>query len=349
VNGKIKKVRHIQCIWAYAKFYYVANKVPFIVPFERNHHFTGREFQLTTLEEKLSKQSQTTKLAITGLGGVGKTQLLLEFIYRTREKHKNCTVNWIPATNMESLEQAYLEVARQLCVPGWQKDKANVKRLVQKHLSEENSGQWLLVFDNADDIDMWISKSSSNQEFDNLTDYFPRSNRGKIMFTTRDRKIAVKLAHSNILEVHEIAEDVATDLLENCLVDPALVDNKPDTKALLNELTYLPLAIVQAAAYINENGITIADYLSLLRDQEEEMIDLLSEEFEDAGRYRNARNPVATTWLVSIEQIRHRDPLAAEYLSFMACVDSKDIPQSLLPPGPSRKKEIEAIGTLDAY
>ena len=61
-------------------------------------------------------------------------------------------------------------------------------------------------------------------------------------------------------------EDVATDLLKKCLVDPDLVNNKPDTKALLNELTYLPLAIAQAAIYINENGIAIADYLSLLED-----------------------------------------------------------------------------------
>jgi hypothetical protein len=91
------------------------------------------------------------------------------------------------------------------------------------------------------------------------------------------------------------------------------------------------------------------DYLSLLADQEEAVIDLLSEEFEDDGRYQNIKNPVATTWLVSFEQIRHRDPLAADYLSFMCCIDSKDIPRSLLPPGSSRKKEMEAIGTLNAY
>jgi hypothetical protein len=61
------------------------------------------------------------------------------------------------------------------------------------------------------------------------------------------------------------------------------------------------------------------------------------------------KNLVATTWLISFEQIQKRDPLAAEYLSFMACINSKDIPQSLLPAGQSRKKEIAAIGTLDAY
>ncbi len=133
------------------------------------------------------------------------------------------------------------------------------------------------------------------------------------------------------------------------MINPDLVQNRPDITALLKELTCLPLAIVQAAAYINENGIAFADYLSLLTEQEEDVIDLLSEEFEDDGRYENTKNPVATTWLISFEQIRHRDALAANYLSFIACIDPKAIPQSLLPLGPSRKKEIEAIGTLNAY
>jgi tetratricopeptide (TPR) repeat protein len=118
---------------------------------------------------------------------------------------------------------------------------------------------------------------------------------------------------------------------------------------LLAQLTYLPLAIVQAAAYINENQIVLVDYLSLLAEQEEDVVDLLSEEFEDDWRYHNVKNPVAVIWLISFEQIRHRDPLAADYLSFMACVDLKNVPQSLLPPGQSRKKELGAIGTLNAY
>jgi hypothetical protein len=72
---------------------------------------------------------------------------------------------------------------------------------------------------------------------------------------------------------------------------------------------------VQAAACINENSIALGDYLSLLKEQEESVIELLSEEFEDDWRYQSVKNPVATTWLISFEQIRHRDPLAAEYLS----------------------------------
>ncbi|RDW63598.1 hypothetical protein BP6252_11143 [Coleophoma cylindrospora] len=321
-----------------------------IVPFNRNPNFTGRESLLAVLEEKLFVAGQPTKYTVTGLGGVGKTQLVLELVYRIKDKHRACSVIWIPATNIESLHQAYFDIARQLSIPGWEDTTTDAKKLIQSYLSDESAGQWLLVFDNADDINMWITKSGSEAGASRLIDCLPRSEQGCIVFTSRDRKTAVKLAQHNVIEVPEMNEEMATQLLQKSLIDTDLIkNNKADATALLERLTYLPLAIVQAVAYINENGITFADYLVLLADQEEEVIDLLSEEFEDEWRYRELKNPVAITWLISFEQIRQRDSLAAEYLSFMCCIEPKDIPQSILPPGPSRKKEIEAIGTLDAY
>ncbi|KAK5072432.1 hypothetical protein LTR64_005098 [Lithohypha guttulata] len=341
---------------------FVATDAPWIVPFERNSRFTGRETQLAELEGKLFAKDHTSKIAITGLGGVGKTQLVLELLYRTKERYKGCSIIWIPATTIESLHQGYLTVAQQLDIPECEDEKADVKKLVQDHLSKEDVGPWLLVFDNADDIDMWMVATRTREHEDievsvrkssggsrRLIDYLPRNKRGCIIFTTRNRKAAVKLAQPNIITVPEMKEKAARELLQKCLASPALVDNLQDVTALLAELTYLPLAITQAAAYITENGITLSDYLLLLGEKEEETIDLLSEDFEDYGRYRDVKNPVATTWLISFEQIRRSDPLAAEYLSFIACVNPRDVPQSLLPPGPSRKKEIEAIGTLAAY
>jgi tetratricopeptide (TPR) repeat protein len=326
---------------------YKARTRTWIVPFERNSCFTGREPELTKLQKALFIGNQTTKIAITGLGGVGKTQLALELVYRVSTKYKHCSVIWIPATNEESLEQAYLDIAKQLGISGYENDKADVKKLVQSHLSDESVAQWLLVFDNADDIGLWTD--TSRQGSKRLIDYLPQNKRGSIIFTTRDKKTAVKLAPRGIVEVPEMDETVGKQLLQKCLIDQDLINNQADVTALLVQLTYLPLAIIQATAYINENGISLGDYLSLLAEKEEEVIDLLSEEFMDEGRYRDVKNPVATTWLISFEQIHHRDPLAADYLSFMACVDPKDIPWSLLPPGQSRKMEIEAIGTLKAY
>ena len=290
-------------------------------------------------------EGRTSKCAIWGLGGVGKTQVLLELVYRTRDKYPNCSILWIPATDRESLHQGYLNVANKLGIPV-SDNKADVKLLVQAFLSEDSAGQWLLVFDNADEIDMWIPWGAEH-ESDCLIDRLPRSKHGSIVFTTRDRNTAVKLAQQSIVDVSQMDEDIATQLLQKCVVNQDLADQ--DTKSLLIHLTYLPLAIVQAASYINENGISLVDYLLLLERQEEEVIDLLSEEFEDDGRYRNIKNPVATTWFISFKKIQQRDPLAADYLSFMACVGSKDIPLSLLPPGPSPKKETDAIGLLNAY
>lgn len=108
-----------------------------IIPFERNSRFTGREFQLKQLWELFSQTgNQTKKIAITGLGGIGKTQLVLELVHQIKEKHKTCSVIWIPVTNMESLHQAYMNVARQLSIPNLEDNKTDIKLLVQKHLSK---------------------------------------------------------------------------------------------------------------------------------------------------------------------------------------------------------------------
>jgi Cdc6-like AAA superfamily ATPase len=127
------------------------------------------------VEEKLFVGGRTIKVAITGFGGVGKTQLVLELIYRIKDKYRNCSVIWIPATNMESLHQAYLYIAQQLKIPGSDEDKADAKKLVQGYLSKESAGRWLLVFDNTDDVNMWITQSGTGPGSGRLIDYLPRS------------------------------------------------------------------------------------------------------------------------------------------------------------------------------
>jgi hypothetical protein len=122
-----------------------------------------------------------------------------------------------------------------------------------------------------------------------------------------------------------------------------------DANDLLEQLTYLPLAIVQAASFIDKNDIRLRDYISLLGNQEKRAIELLIRDFEDDGRYQDVKNPVATTWIISFEQIRKNDSLASDYLTFMACIDAKDIPLTLLPPGPSPLERTVAMGTLKAY
>jgi tetratricopeptide (TPR) repeat protein len=326
-------------------------RIKWIVPFERNSCFTGRESELTKLEKQLYTEGGPKKIAVIGLGGVGKTSLVVELAYRIRKNHEDCSIFWIPATNFESLQQAYLNICQQLRLSGGDDKNEDPKRLLQRYLSQASAGQWLLVFDNADDISMWTGSQGSDWVSDRLIDYLPTSQVGRIVFTSRDRKTAYNLVQRSelIVEVPELSEDVATQLLQKHIPGLDLVTHEDDVKSLLKLLTYLPLAIVQAASYINQNNESLATYISLLTDQEEEVIGLLSEHFEDDSRYRDVKNPVAMTWLISFEQIRVRDPLAAEFLSFIACVDSKDVPLSLLPPGPSRREEINALGTLNAY
>jgi hypothetical protein len=72
-----------------------------IVPFERNPDFTGRNFELSSIKTKLFRTENAAKtIAITGLGGIGKMQLALELLHQIKEMHRSCSVIWIPATNL---------------------------------------------------------------------------------------------------------------------------------------------------------------------------------------------------------------------------------------------------------
>ena len=325
-------------------------KAGWSVPLTRNKRFVGRNLELGELETKLFSDGYHSRVAITGLGGVGKTQIVLELAYRTRDHRPDCSVFWVPAASVETIQQAYLDIGRQLQIQV-QGEKEDMIKLVQDTLSLESTGEWLLILDNADDINMWLNDIDIGTRSTRLIDCLPRSNQGSIVLTTRNRKAAVKFAPGTIIQVPEKDEDIAMQMLKNSLNNQEILNDDPTALDFLSRLAFLPLAIVQATAYINENDISLQKYLSLWDDKEENVITVLSKDFEDEGRYRsqNQKNPVATTWLISFEQIRHRDELAVKYLSFMSCLDPKMIPQSLLPPAETIGKALEAIGTLTAY
>ncbi|KAL4867588.1 hypothetical protein BDV12DRAFT_186521 [Aspergillus spectabilis] len=322
------------------------------IPFPKNEGFVGRDGQLSQLEDFLFSSGRQHKVAITGLGSVGKTQIALEFAYRTQQSRPDCSIYWIPATNLENLQRTFFNIAQQLQLPGLEEEGADIKKLVKDYLCDSSAGQWLLIFDNADDIDMWFGKSEGNVEPCRLSDYVPWSRTGSVLFTTRFKKVASKLAMQNVIRVPELDEARALELLSKRLVDKSLLQDGDQAALLLKQLTYLPLAIVQAASYINENCLsTLSEYLSLLSAKEEEVIDLLSEEFEDDWRPHDTTNPVAATWLISFERVQRTNRLATDILSFMACIEPTEIPESLLPlpQGESRKAFVESIGVLEGY
>ncbi|GLI75984.1 hypothetical protein PoHVEF18_004250 [Penicillium ochrochloron] len=287
-----------------------------------------------------------SRAALCGLGGVGKTQIAVELAYQAREQFPDCSIFWIPAVNPESIHQAYVGMANQLGIGFSDAEKDDLPRRVNQYLSQESSGRWLLIVDNADDIEAW---TPDNLSVSGVTkDRLPHSPIGAVIFTTRSLKVARHLAPHWIVEIPEMDEQGATKLLGSYLFKKSLMNNYKNTKRLLERLTYLPLAIVQAASFINENGSDISTYISLLDGHEQDAINLLSEDFEDRGRYKSSRNPVAATWLTSFSQIHKQNPLAAEYLSLLACIECCNVPVSLLQ-FPNSIEHQRALGVLQAY
>ena len=283
-------------------------------------------------------------MAITGLGGVGKTQIALELVYQVREKIQECSTFWIPSTSMEKIEQAYIGISDHLRLHD--ATPADVKMRVKAHLSSKKAGPWLLIIDNADDMNIWTTSNSSSPP---LKTYIPQSECGFVLFTTRNRQLATKLVGPEGINISQMDDKMATDLLRASLIDKDLMNDHRATTQLLHHLSCLPLAIIQAASYINETEISITTYVSLLQRQESVMVELLSQDFEDEWRYAETNNLVAVTWLISFHQIQGLNPLATDYLSFMSCIDPRDIPKSLLPPDSSQVKQQNALGPLKAY
>jgi hypothetical protein len=312
------------------------------VPLLRNKRFVGRDETLVTLRDMLFVQ-ESQRVALVGLGGVGKTQVALELAFWTKENKADWSVFWVPALSEATFEQAYTDIASQLEIR--RGDDQDVKESVRQYLSSDAAGQWLLVVDNADDVELVCGDPRTPE---GLEWYLPQSQNGRIVFTTRSRDIAMKVAEERV-KLDEFSLTEAKRLLEKLVTRKELIDDAASVTELLHELTCLPLAITQAAAYLERNEVSIAEYLRLLRNTEKDMVDLLSEELPDRTRYKEAKHAVATTWMVSFDKIRQQDPNAADLLSFMSQIEPKSIPQSLLPELDSKVQAVSAIGTLCGY
>ncbi|KAH8733178.1 kinesin light chain 1 [Phaeosphaeriaceae sp. PMI808] len=301
------------------------------LPFPRNELFVGRETQLRSIEQTILVQVTHRRLTIYGLGGCGKSALALEFAYRALAKHARRLVFWVPAISRESFELAYREIATRLRIPGITDDNIDINKLVKETLSAESFGNWLMIVDNADDPAVLLGPANSDPKSARLGDYLPYSCRGAILFTTRSRKAAGNLTPGHVLELKDMSQGEARQLLARRITEEALLDDLVAVDRLLSILAYLPLAIVQAAAFINTNNISASDA----------EIELFSEQFEDPSRYREMDSTIAKTWHISFDQIRKQDQLAADYLSFMACIDRVNIP--------NRLQQVKALGTLTGY
>jgi len=315
------------------------------IPFLKNHQFVGRRAELEFLERRLVKAQDCQRLAVVGLGGMGKTQLVLSFAYSVAEQHPEMSVFWIPALSLEAFVRAIEEIAQQLGIRSATNQGEDVKELVKLHLSAPTAGKWLLIVDNADDIELLEPSTGS----DGLLRYLPESRLGVTIFTTRTSSVAQRLARSDVLRLKKPTRDEAAELLERALVDADSLKDQAVVTNFLTELEHLPLAITQAAAYININEMSISEYSRLLQSTDDDVLYLMSAEIRDSTRYEESSSAVATTWIVSFKQILERDAIAADLLQYISCIEWKGIPRSILPTVRPEARTLNAIGTLRSY
>ncbi|KKP03906.1 hypothetical protein THAR02_03994 [Trichoderma harzianum] len=314
----------------------------FFVPFAENYSFVGRESVVKLLIDTLSNKRKN-RVALVGMGGVGKTQVALKIAYMVESNEPECSVLWLPAFSMAGFEQACADLVRKLNFPRTKDD--DPRELIQQHLSSEHVGRWLLILDNVDSEDI-LRGSESVQ---GIYAYLPRSRNGQILVTTRWRKIAVDFAKQNVIEIAEMEHTDAKNLLHTSLNSEHSMWDDQVVNELLHLLTYLPLAIAQAAAYMDIFKVPIDEYLRICHHSQQDMMELLRSQYQDDSLYDESQGAVATTWLISFGQLQKYNSVAAKLLFFILWIEPQAIPRSILPDVGSEQETLRAIGTLSSF
>lgn len=302
----------------------------------------GRDGVVKSLIDTLSDKRKD-RVALVGMGGVGKTQVALRIAYIVENKEPACSVLWLPAFSMAGFEHACTDLVKELNLPSTKHDDA--RELIQQHLSSERAGRWLLILDNADSEEVLQGSEGVN----GIYAYLPRSRGGHILVTTRWRKIAVGLAKQNVIEITEMEHTDAKNLLYSSLNSDHSMWDDHVVNELLRLLTYLPLAIAQAVAYMDIFKVPIEEYLRLCRHSQQDMMELMRNQYQDDTLYHESQGAVATTWLISVSQLQKYNTAAAKLLFFIMWIEPQAIPQSMLPDVGSEQEKIKAIGTLSSF
>lgn len=293
------------------------------VPYLRNPYFTGREVVLEHVQKMLSTdkvtaltQPWTPPQALSGLGGIGKTQIAVEYAHRFRNTY-HC-VFWMSAASRETLIADFVVLAGLLNLPQKQEQDqmsrvAEVKKWLDAH------DQWLLIFDNADDLEM-------------AYEFLPTGGTGYILLTTRAQATG-SVAQSIEVEKMERQEGTLL-LLRRARVLPVGVplDQTPEKeRAKAEEIVLamdgLPLALDQAGAYIEETRCSLSEYLDRYRQREFNLL------HRRGGLGSAHPDPVATTWFLSFEQVEQQSGMAADLLRFCAFLFADTIPEEMIVAG----------------
>ncbi|KAF4631476.1 hypothetical protein G7Y89_g6649 [Cudoniella acicularis] len=295
-----------------------------VIPFSRDIDFVERGIILDQIHQKYAVLGSRT--ALVGLGGVGKSQLAIEYAYRTRELSPETWVFWVHASNAARFEQSFREIANSVKISGRQNQQANIFQLVHDWLRDDRKGKWVLILDNVDNASFLVEARSTSQDgqtngidYGNsrpLVSYLPQCLNGSILITTRSKNAALKLVEQrDIIAIEPMSRADALALLERKL---GWHDDGDDAVELAVALEFIPLAIVQAAAYISQK---VPRY---------SVQNLLNYEGEQLRRDLEAKNSITITWQISFDYIQEIRPSAAELLSLMSFFDRQGIPETLL-------------------
>ncbi len=269
----------------------------------RNPNFTGRVELLEALRDQLTdKLTALLPHTLHGLGGVGKTQVAVEYVWQFASSYD--LVWWVPAEQPALIRSSLASLATRLGIsPGEDVEKT----LVAVHdalRTHRPYRRWLLVFDNADrpdDLDRFLSTPG-----------------GHILITSRNR------AWSGVAETVEVdvfSRDESTELIRRRLPEVSTLD----ADQLAESVGDLPLALEQAAAWMLATATPVPEYLRLLAEQ---VGPLLQE-----SPPTNYPLPVAATWGLAFDQLSRQAPAAVQLLELCSFLGSEPVSVRLLPMG----------------
>ena len=212
---------------------------------------------------------------------------------------------WVHASSSARFQEAYQDIAERLKLAGRDDPQQNVLRLVWRWLSDEENGPWLMIIDNADDVSALFSSQAADSpgSEQSLSSYIPKTGQGLVLITSRSTGVAERLVGGDsIFQVPMMESDQAMQLLRVRLGRLGdAVHDKDAASSLLFALDYLPLAIIQAASFIQRKSLrrrTIAWYLEEFQKSTEKKTGLLASEANDLRRDESALNAMVTTWQI---------------------------------------------------
>ena len=268
----------------------------------RDTYFRGRDELLNKLRELLIA-IPNHRISLYGLGGVGKTQVATEYVYKHESDYKH--IFWISASRLQA---ALGEIARATqCISKY--DNASPDTLAKAgKIWMEGTENWLLVIDNLDNVTI-------------VDSYLPSTkNGGHILITTRNKHVDSIL--DEVVEVPMLgSEDCVQLLLDRSGLGAS--ENRKDAERIVKQLGCLPLAIQLAGAYIHRSQ-NLKEYLRLFSKQRRELL-----EWSPVPVDKN-HVTVATIWKMSFEELGSSYPDSISLIQYLAFLSPDEIPLEFL-------------------